>query len=217
MRVDEATTSLNSLTHLDSLEGMKTTYRSCVFFCSILMMLATSSCAYNLGYEGRGLPGGYDRVAIPIFENQTEHVGIEVYFTNSLVREFERARIARVTSSEEAPLILEGVITTVGIDRTGLIAGGQGSGIQNLPSDAVLSTEYRLLISAVLLLRRKSDRQVLWQGGFQKEGVYSAPRIGSAGLNSANANYNKSVREQRISQIAEEMMEEAHDRMTENF
>lgn len=184
---------------------------------ALSLSLVLSSCAYKLGYGERSLPGGYDRLAIPIFENQSDQVGIEVFFTNSLIREFERSRVARVSSTEEAPLALEGVVKGVQIDRAGLVTGGETSEIQNLPANAVLATEYRLLVFVHLRLRRKSDRQIVWEGAFQKEGVYLAPRIGGEGINSANANYNKSAREQRIAQIAEEMMEEAHDRMTENF
>lgn len=205
-------TCLYSDEALDSLEEMK--------FAQILLLFgawALSSCAYNLGYGERSLPGGYNRVSVPVFQNKSEQVGIEVFFTNALIREFEQSRVARVADSDEAPVSLEGQILNVEIARTGLIAGGQGSGVQNLPSDAVLSSEYRLIVYAHLRLRRKSDRQILWEGAFQKEGVYSAPRVGSAVLNSANANYNESIRDQRIQQIAEEMMEEAHDRITENF
>jgi hypothetical protein len=187
------------------------------FTALFLSFYAFSGCAYKLGYGERSLPGGYDRLSIPVFKNQSEDVGIEVYFTDSLIREFERSRVARVTPSDEAPLVLEGTIEKLETDRSGLVTGGSSSEIANLPSNAVVATEYRLVIFVQLRLRRKSDRQIVWESAFKKEGVYLPPRVGFEGLNSANANYNKSARDQKISEIAEEMMEEAHDRMTENF
>ncbi len=186
-------------------------------FLSILALSVSTSCAYRLGYGDRSLPGGYDRLSIPIFENKTDHVGIEVYFSNSLIRQFETSRVARLTSADEAPLNLEGTITEVRIDRSSAPIKGGESGARNLPLNAVLAVQYRLLVYASLRLRRKSDREVVWQSAFVKEGVYAAPRVGLDRLNSANANYNESARDQKIAEIAEDMMEEAHDRMTENF
>jgi hypothetical protein len=86
-----------------------------------------------------------------------------------------------------------------------------------LPEGAVLTTDYRLVVTTSLKLKRRSDDRIMWQGSFQGEKSYSAPRIGTPLANSANATYNHSVRMQTISAIADDMMTEAHDRMTENF
>ena len=172
----------------------------------MIAVFLSNACAYRIGYGVRSLPGGYDRVAIPIFENMTDEVGLEVYFSNALVREFERSRVARLTSSEEAPLSAEGTVTKLQVIRSGTATGRD---IPNLNTDAVYAAEYRLILNAYVRLRRKSDRQIVWEGAFEKEGVYSAPRLGLEGLNSANANYNKSAREMKLAEIAEEMMEEA--------
>jgi hypothetical protein len=74
--------------------------------------LIIAGCAsYHFGHYKRALPGGYDRVAIPMFVNKSEEVGIEAYFTESLRTEFERSRLAKVTSKNDAQVILEGTIT----------------------------------------------------------------------------------------------------------
>ncbi len=163
----------------------------------------------------RSLPGGYAQVAVPVFKNFTQEVGIEPYFTNALIRQISRSRVARVGDKETSPLVLEGIIRKVDTIEGAKVTGSAG-GIQ-LPEDAVLTTEFRILVSAELILRRRSDEKVIWRGSFQNEKVYAAPRIGHDLVNSANATYNQSARMDTIARLAEEMMLEAHDRMTENF
>lgn len=140
--------------------------------------------------------------------------GIEPMFTDAMVRRFERSQVARVESTESSPVKLEGLIEKV---ETVSGAAVDSNAIKTLPQDAVLTTDYRLRVTAQIILRRKSDDKVIWQGRFSNEKVYNSPRIGTAVVNSANATYNQSARMAAIAQLAEEMMQEAHDRITENF
>lgn len=155
-------------------------------------------------------------MAIPVFKNLTQEVGVEMPFTNALIRRFARSQAARVSDKESSPLTLEGTILTINVND-GPKVTNQADGLITLPNNAVLTTEYRIVVGAKLILRRKSDEKVVWEGGFSSEKVYAAPRIGAPVLNSANATYNHSARMQTISLLAEEMMNEAHDRITENF
>lgn len=164
----------------------------------------------------RTLPGGYAQVAIPVFKNRTQETGIETAFTNALIRRFARSQVARVSDKESAPLLLEGTITKLITEEGPKVTNSPG-GILKLPEQAVLTTEYILRINANLILRRKSDEKVLWEGNFSNQKSYPAPRIGAPVINSANATYNQSARMEYIARLAEEMMIEAHDRMTENF
>lgn len=160
----------------------------------------------------RTLPGGYAQVAIPVFKNVTQETGIEMSFTNALIRRFARSQVARVSDKESAPLWLEGTITRVATEEGPKITDAAG-----LPDQTVLTTEYVIRVNANLILRRKSDDKIIWQGSFSNQKTYPAPRIGAAIINSANATYNQSARMEYIARLAEEMMTEAHDRMTENF
>lgn len=169
-----------------------------------------SGCAYRFGLSERALPGGYTQVAIPVFKNSSDVVGIETYFTNSLIRRFSRSQVAKVTDKESSPLLLIGTI-----DKVDVINGPAST--QGLPEQAVLFTEYRLVVKTHLILKRKSDDRIMWQGNFSNEKVYAPPRLGQVTVNSANATYNQSARMETIARLAEEMMTEAHDRMTENF
>ena len=179
-----------------------------------LVLVNLIGCAYRFGFSERTLPGGYTQVAIPVFKNLTQEVGVEMPFTNALIRRFARSQVARVSDKETSPLTLEGTIRTINVNDGPKVTN---PGLITLPNNAVLTTEYRIVVGAHLILRRKSDEKVVWEGSFSSEKVYAAPRIGTPVLNSANATYNHSARMQTISLLAEEMMNEAHDRITENF
>lgn len=171
-----------------------------------------------MGLGDRSLPGGYKQVAIPVFVNRTQEIGIEVPFTNALIREFETSKIAEVVPMAAAAVRLEGHIESIHYLPRSAAQGGSGQGeIGALPDDTVLTTSYQIIVETKLRLRRNSDQAVLWEGSVSNERVYSAPRIGSAVVNSANVLYNQSARHLNITALAGEMMEEAHDRMTENF
>lgn len=194
-----------------------------VFIAFFLLM--SVSCSYQWGYRGRAVPGGYKQVAIPIFKNRTPQVGLETDFTDSLVREFERSQVARVTSKSLAPVRIDGVIEKLEIINGAGIAGPAATPnavptstpANPLPSDAVLITQYSLKVRLKLQVRRQSDEKVLWEGAFEDQMNYQAPRIGEPIVNSADATYNESARRQTLSALADEMMSDAHDRMTENF
>jgi hypothetical protein len=181
---------------------------------SLALLGVLSGCAYNWGTSERSLPGGYRQIAIPIFVNRTPEVGVEVPFTNAMVREFEQSKIAEVVPLEAAPLRLEGYIEDIKYE---VRSSGTHEEIAALPDKTVLATSYRMLVTARLRLRRASDQAILWEGTVKNEKVYPAPRIGSPVVNSANVLYNHSARQLNISSLANDMMEEAHDRMTENF
>ncbi len=180
----------------------------------LLFLALLSGCAYRLGLAERSLPGGYIQVAIPVFKNRTSEVGIEPFFTNSLIRRFNRSQVARVGEKESAPVTLEGTITSVDTKAESAILPSQ---LSTLPEDTVMTIQYRITVKADISLKRKSDDRVIWQGQFISEKVYAPPRLGTAVVNSANATYNQSARMEYFSRLAEEMMSEAHDRITENF
>lgn len=173
-----------------------------------------SSCAYHLASSKRQIPGGYDRIHVSIFDNVTSEPGIEVSFTNAMVKEVQRSKIAKVTPKNDSQITLEGTIRSLKFERSQMASK---SAIQTLPDRTVLTTEYRILIETVVSARRNLDQKVLWTGSIRGEKSYSAPKVGSAGINSVDPIYNHSARHQTIALMANDMMSEAIDRMTENF
>ena len=172
-----------------------------------------TGCAYRAGYGDRQIPGGYQAIAVPVFKNRTHDVGVEVPFTNAMVREIERSKIGRVAEKSQAQVTLEG-----SIDKIDYIPGSQvTSPTYGLPDGTILNSEYRIFTTVSMKLIRNSDQKVLWQASFAGERQYYTPRIGLPVLNSANALYNNSARYQNIQEIAFDLMSQAHDRLTENF
>jgi len=187
----------------------------------MLILLSFSGCGYRLGKSFRTLPGGYEQVAIPIFENQTQIVAIEPMFTNALIEHFETSKIARVVDENVASVSLQGKILSVNFVRQAPVIGrgnpNANSEIPKLPRGTSLATQFQIQVKAELALVRNSDSKVLWNSFFDNEIVYQGPRLGTSVVNSANANYNHSSRKQKIGELALTMMQEAHDRVTENF
>ena len=174
------------------------------------------SCSYHFGYKEKNLIGGYKRVAVPIFINSTNETGIEVFFTNALVKEIESLRSISVVRRNQAPAYIVGDITNLVIKQESLVSGGSPSH-EDLPINSVLSTQQRVELVASLKLIRASDKKVLWTESFKNEKVYASPQLESAILNSANATYNQSARRRQIALIAEEMMSVVSERITEKF
>lgn len=201
--------------------GAKTLYavamqRSYLVFLVTAMGFVMASCAYRIGSPDRSLPGGYRQVFVPLFKNRSMEPGIEVAFTNSLIQEFERAKIGRVSEENRAEVLLEGEIESVTYTPGGKIEYSE-DGRKDLPVGAVMASSYTILILARINLVRSSDHSVLWSGSFRGERPYNSPQVLTAGVSSVNPLYNLSARRLAIDTIASSMMSEAHDRMTENF
>lgn len=192
-------------------------YKKAIFLIYfIFVSIAFSGCAYKFGFPKRYLTGGYRQIAIPVFKNTTQEVGVEVYFSNELIRNFERSRVAKVVSKSLSPVILEGVIKSIKLAPLVQVKGGS-SDFEAMPLNSVLTTKYSIIIFTELKLLRSSDNKVIWSSNFKHEEVYSAPQLESSVINSANVLYNHSRKQQSYKSLAKVMMLEVHDRLTEKF
>lgn len=180
----------------------------------ILFFMCVASCGYDFGPRDRSIPGGYTKVAVPVFKNRSQETIIETYFTNAMLSEFQKAKIVDVVPKNLAEVILEGEIVSLKYEPQGFLKAGD---LSNLPQESYLATEYMILLECNVKLRRVHDGHILWQNKFRGEKSYSAPKITTPGLNSANPLYNISARRQNIESMAQNLMAEAYARMTENF
>jgi TolB-like protein len=180
------------------------------FFALGVLSVALSSCAYRMGNAGRALPNDYKQVHVPIFKNTTQEPGIELGFTEALIQELERSKIARVTAENIAEGVLVGEIFDVTYQSGAATT-------RDLPTGSVLASEFRILVGVRVTLMRKSDLTPVWSQEFRSERTYVAPQVTAAGINTVNPLYNLSARRQNIQVMALELMSEAHDRLTENF
>lgn len=181
----------------------------------VLFFLSTS-CAYRLGTSSRTIPGGGKSIAIPVFLNRTPETGIEMAFTNALMQEFYRSKVARVTDANRADVVLIGELRKLEYLPGAKKVSGDSSA-PFLAEGAVLATEYRILLTMEIQVQDRITKKVLWSGAFSGERTYATPQVTLAGVNSVNPLYNLSARRQNIEVMANDMMAEAHDRITENF
>ena len=179
-------------------------------------------CAYNIGTRDRQIPGGYRLVSVPVFKNKTSEVSAEVYFTNALIRELQRSKLGKVVDKRDAEVQLLGTVESVKYVTTnsqviGATAAPANVGSNDYARGAVQNTEYRVIVTTDLKLQRISDERILWEGKFSGEHNYLAPVISILGVNSADALYNQSARDQTVRLMSVDIMIEAYGRMTENF
>lgn len=175
----------------------------------------SSGCAYRLGQGSRGLPGGYRQIAIPIFKNKTQEVGVEVAFTQALQEQFLRSKAAEIVDDARAEVRVEGTIASISYLPESRLAAEQGGSY--MPQGTVVAKLYRVLTVVDVAAIRRSDGEVLWRGTFNGERTYNAPFVTLSGVNSVNPLYNLSARRQNLESMANDMMIETHGRMTENF
>jgi TolB-like protein len=185
---------------------------------SFTLSVVSSGCAYHFGVRGRTLPGGYSSVEVPLFVNLSQEPGMEVAFTNSLIQEFEKNKVAHVVYSSRqgsAPVLVKGEILSIEYKATSPVQKKDKAPL--LPEGAVLATGYRVMVTTRISLFERSTNKLLWSSLFNGESSYAAPQVFIARLNSVNPLYNLSSRRRIIESIAQDLMVEAHDRMTENF
>lgn len=180
----------------------------------LIFSFLLSGCAYRLGAATRTIPGGYKQISVPVFKNKTQEAGIEVAFSNALIQEFQRSRIARVVDNSLSEVAVIGQIDSVRYLPGAKRVAGDSS---YLPKGTVIASEYRILVGVTVKVVRQADGTELWSGSFGGERTYAAPQVTLAGVNSVNPLYNLSARRQNIDVMASDIMAEAHDRITENF
>jgi len=169
-----------------------------------------------MGAATRSIPGGYRQISVPVFKNKTQETGIEVSFTNALIQEFQRSRIARVVDNSLSEVAVVGSIDNIQYLPGSPRKAGEASA-PYLPNGTVIASEYRILMTVTVKVVRQADGTELWSGSFSGERTYAAPQVTLAGVNSVNPLYNLSARRQNIDVMANDIMTEAHDRITENF
>ncbi|MCX7978542.1 MAG: LPS assembly lipoprotein LptE [Bdellovibrionaceae bacterium] len=178
-------------------------------------LIAMGGCAYQIGTGNRSLPGGARTLSIPVFKNSSMEPGAEVIFTEALRKEFARSGVARLVSDEQSELRLLGRVRSIQF-QPGAKKQAEDSG-SLLPDGTVLAAEYRIVVEVEIEALRRVDGAKVWSGTFRGERTYVAPQVQGAGINTVNPLYNISARRMNLETIANDLVVEAHSRITENF
>ncbi len=174
------------------------------------LILFCASCAYRQGAPERTLPGGSHEVRVPMFKNLTQEVGIETFFTNALIEEVNHSHVAKLNPSSDVELL--GTIESVQYISSGPATAGV------IGKDTLsVNREYRVVIVIELVLKKRFEEQPLWANKFTGERSFASSFIKSPIVSGANPLYNLSARRRNISELAQDMVAEATDKLTENF
>lgn len=177
----------------------------------LFLGLVISGCAYRWGMPEKAMPGLYQQVHIPIFNNKSQEPQIEVFYTNSLISEMERSKVARIVDQYSAPVHLTGTIVSVDYLPAGRREGG------DLPPGTILASQYRIVVQVHLELIRVFDKKVIWSTALTGERAYVAPQVTQPLVNTVNPIYNQSARRIHLELLSQQMMSEAVSLMLANF
>lgn len=180
----------------------------------LMFSLLLSSCAYKIGQKFRSLPGGYQKISIPVFKNKSMEPGAEAIVTAALKEEFFRSTVLKVVSDNEAEVRLEGQIDTLKFDS---MAIKESDNNNHLPIGTVLATSYNMTVILNVKLVRTGTSEVLWQSQFTGSRPMNASQVTIAGVNSINPIYNQNAKRMVLENVANELSNQIHNNLTENF
>ncbi|UCD84735.1 MAG: LptE family protein [Deltaproteobacteria bacterium] len=162
----------------------------------VVHLLILSRCGYHFPGRGEFLTPEIQRIAIPIFTNQTTEVGIENYFTAALVEEFNRSKRIRLVREDRADATIKGTIKSYSSVPITFDAAGR-------------VREYRCSMTVGVSLVEKESGEVLWgPSDLNDSEEYSAD---------PNILVTESREGEAVKRIAEDLMEEVHEGIFEGF
>ena len=162
---------------------------------TILCIVLVGGCGYQLVGKETHLPPGISSISIPTFINKTLEPGIEIPFTQALLKEFILDRRVKVVDRKEADSFLEGIIKSysfyaVSFDRSGLVL------------------EYQANVVADLTLKKR-DGEILWsEKNLSETSWYRA---------SSNVLANEASKDASLREIGRLMAERIRNRFFYNF
>jgi hypothetical protein len=116
----------------------------------ILLLLALAGCGYRpLGTESL-LSERRPSLAIPLFANRSTEVGLEALMANAFVQAFSESRSLRLTTSEEADLVLEGKVASVEHSSVAF-------------QDITRSLVRRATVRVEMALKRRDTGKIIWK------------------------------------------------------
>ncbi len=118
-------------------------------FFAVLVLASAGGCGYKTGST---VLEGYKTIAIPVFRNETFQENVEVYITNSVIKEFQLDGSLEVTNKDKANLFLIGKI--ISWKRV----GGRSTG-----DDFRTVTEYLFELAVVFDLWDQEEREYIFR------------------------------------------------------
>ena len=181
----------------------------------IVAIFISTGCAYKVGQKFRSLPGGYQRLSIPVIKNKSMEPGAESILTQALKEEFFRSTVLKVVNDNEAEVRLEGQIETLKYDPASSVIEYDPN--KTLPIGTVLTSGYIMNVLLTVKLVKTATAEVLWQSQFTSTRQMTASQVTYAGINSVNPIYNQNAKRIILESVAYELSNQIHNNLTENF
>lgn len=91
---------------------MKNSLRGLIVLSAVSFLLF-NGCGYHFSGEGEGPLPGLERIAIPLFENETAESDLESIFAGALRREFMMKGRIQVVPEDQAGAVFRGKLTSI--------------------------------------------------------------------------------------------------------
>ena len=129
-----------------------------VYILFIILCIMSVSCGY---YSFKGsLPSYIKKIAIPLFDNNTEYAGIQEDLTNKLIDEFIADNSLEVTNEQTADIIIRGTI--ISIKQT----------VATVTKDETV-TGYNLYVNVKVTCEDIKMNKNLWEKSINQYGIMS--------------------------------------------
>lgn len=163
---------------------------------ALALTLTLAGCGYNFRGKQNNLPADVRTIAIPVLENRTGELRIESIFTDEIIFQFTKSQMLRVTSEGQADSVLKAFIKKVDTTDVAL-------------TSRTTSSQRRLWVTISAKLTRRSDGKVLWEDrALEGNRTYAV---------SASVQATDLAKQASFKDLAKEMAQTIHDRVTENF
>ncbi len=129
---------------------MKPRYFFCLFLSVVLFHFG---CGYALVGRGGFWPEHIQTMAVPVFKNMTFQHGLENILTSAVIEKFEQyGRVEIIKSEANADSVLKGII--------------KNYHIQPILNNAGRAAEYRIEITAAIMLRDEVKKETYWRDDY---------------------------------------------------
>jgi len=162
----------------------------------LVLVLLLSGCGYGFRGGTNNLPTDIKEVYIPVFVNATTEPGVETVFTNSLIYEFTRSRMLKVSPQSTAQAIIQGKIKRMIVDPVVYASQTQ-------------ALDRRVTVDLDIACRRLDNQKILWQNQhLSRFEIYSA---------TTDPTLTERNKQEAITKIAKYLSEQIHNGILENF
>jgi hypothetical protein len=166
------------------------------FFSCLVLLLCVSGCGYHFSGHAGNLPGGVEKLYIPLFVNKTSEPRLETKFASQVSEVFSRnKKISQVEKREDAEAVLLGTVRSY---KNKSLSYDRRDDIGTYLSRIVIDVE----------LRQTENDQLLWSGSVSWGETYRA---------SDDKNIQDLARQRALQQIILRLSEDLLYRLLDDF